>query len=248
MRAFWWFREDLIAGMARPGFNHSHWFDLKFDEAILLGWIGQYSTGSLALSDWNLHLENYAPKVLKFYKIDELEGSSILQKMKNAEGLQKLLERLSASTKLLKSFKIKDAEIEIEYDKSFVEKEIHNLKEKNISKVISLTERQHDSELLNKHFDTFHFSIKDLTAPSMEQVIELSKIFQEAKKNKEKTAIHCLAGVGRTSTMIIASHLALGESLEELKATVAKQNPHYVLTGSQADFIDSVKEKFSVRN
>jgi hypothetical protein len=36
MKAFWWFKENSIAGMARPGFNSVRWFDLPFDEALLL--------------------------------------------------------------------------------------------------------------------------------------------------------------------------------------------------------------------
>ncbi len=34
MKAFWWFKQDSIAGMARPGFNSVPWFDLP-SEALL---------------------------------------------------------------------------------------------------------------------------------------------------------------------------------------------------------------------
>jgi len=33
MKALWWFKDNQIAGMARPGFNHSQWFDMPFDDA-----------------------------------------------------------------------------------------------------------------------------------------------------------------------------------------------------------------------
>jgi hypothetical protein len=29
MKAFWWFKENEIAGMARPGINCTRWFDFS---------------------------------------------------------------------------------------------------------------------------------------------------------------------------------------------------------------------------
>ena len=49
-------------------------------------------------------------------------------------------------------------------------------------------------------------------------------------------AVHCLAGIGRASTMLMASHIMLGESADELEQILKKQNPPFLLTGTQGKF------------
>ena len=43
MPALWWFIEDRVAGMGRPGFNRYHGADLSLEEAIVFSWLGQLS-------------------------------------------------------------------------------------------------------------------------------------------------------------------------------------------------------------
>ena len=46
MQAFWWYKENLIAGMGRPGFNRINWLDFTPEIAELLGWLGRYESGT----------------------------------------------------------------------------------------------------------------------------------------------------------------------------------------------------------
>ena len=41
LRSFWWFLEGRVGGMGRPGFNQCHWFELSFEEGLLLSWLGK---------------------------------------------------------------------------------------------------------------------------------------------------------------------------------------------------------------
>jgi protein-tyrosine phosphatase len=53
---------------------------------------------------------------------------------------------------------------------------------------------------------------------------------------------HCLAGIGRTTTMLIAAYLVHGYSLQELTAWIRVCNPHFTFRGSQMDFLKELAE------
>jgi hypothetical protein len=40
--------------------------------------------------------------------------------------------------------------------------------------------------------------------------------------------------------MLLASHMVLGESFENLQTQIAKQNPAFQMLGPQADFLRSI--------
>ncbi len=244
MKAFWWFKENSIAGMARPGFNAIHWFDLPFDEAALLGWIGQFSSGSESLDSFRRHLHEYAPKIYKFYGLNETSGYEALKIFDDISGINEISERLSSRSQILESFRIENDQIYFDMNTARLQMEIEFLRKKNIETVVCLTERHHSRDVLDTHFDTHHFSIKDLSAPEMDQVLKLADLISISKKNNKKLAIHCLAGIGRTSTMLLAAHIVLGEDVAQLKQLIAKQNPTYKLTGSQGDFIHKVVAQY----
>jgi len=243
MKAFWWFEENAIAGMARPGFNRIRWFDFPYEEALLVGWIGQFSSGSTSLKDLHTHVQNYGSKILKFYNADEKVLNETLQLYSDRAGLLDIFNRISDSSHLFESYDVTENRIHFEFNKKRLNWELDYLKEQGIKKIVSLTENHHSKETLQEHFDTFHFSINDLDAPKAEQVHQLADVIRTAKKNNEKIAVHCLAGIGRTSTMLITAHLAMGEKLEKMKTLIARQNPAFVFAGRQAEFIHSFSEK-----
>lgn len=58
MKAFWWFKENSIAGMGRPGFNRMSWSDLTFEEDLVLGWFGNRSSGTEKLDSLRKHVRS----------------------------------------------------------------------------------------------------------------------------------------------------------------------------------------------
>lgn len=243
MRAFWWFKKNSIAGMDRPGFNNVHWFDLPFDEAVLLGWLGQHSSGSHSLISFRNHLQTYAPRIFKFYGLDETSGAKVLEVFSDNEGVLKIFDQLSKSTKSFADFEIEENELKFSLCESRLHEEIEFLKQQGINNVISLTEHHHQKEILQNEFKVHHFSIEDLGAPKLEQVSELASVIRSALDKKETMAVHCLAGIGRTSTMLMASHIMLGENADELEQLLKKQNPTFSLVGSQGEFLRSLSNK-----
>ena len=69
LRSFWWFLEGRVGGMGRPGFNQCHWFELSFEEGLLLSWLGKQHLPAPALAHLWSYLDNYGPKVAMFYEL-----------------------------------------------------------------------------------------------------------------------------------------------------------------------------------
>lgn len=245
MKALWWFEDKAIAGMARPGFNASHWSDLPLDEGVLFGWLGQFSAGPASLALFRKHLQIYAPKVLPFFKLSPEAGAKALRIFDDSPGILSVANRLGERTKTFKDFSIRDDQIFFHVNNERLIWEIEHLKNIGVRRIVSLTEYHHQKEILADHFDLHHFSIEDLNAPRPEHAIQLADILKKSKQDREIVAVHCLAGIGHTSTMLIAAHMFMGEKLENLKVKIAEKNPTYVLTGIQGEFIHSIaKGKF----
>lgn len=243
MKAFWWFEKDSIAGMARPGFNFFHWFDLPFDEAVMLGWIGQYSNGTINLETFRHHLQTYVPRIFHFHQLDHISGPEAIQVFQDADGVAKVLKKLNERTQLLKNFDITGDELHLQLNPLRLEQDMAFLKDQGISKIISLTEKHHHKDDLEQHFALHHISIPDLGVPDPQKAHEFTEIVQKALTNKEKIAVHCLAGIGRTSTMIMAAHLLMGENFDSVVKKIARQNPSYGLTEIQNNFLSSLISK-----
>lgn len=242
MDAFWWFKDNEIAGFARPGFNCTHWFDYPFDEAMVMSWLGQYPSTKIPLIDFKKHLVEYTPKVIQFYSIKETTDE-VTKKYLDPELIKSILNKVMKRTKKIASFEVTDSHVHIEYCTDRLQFEIDYLKNKGIQKIVTLTEKHLNAETLKDHFDLHHFSIVDMEAPSFEQAEQLAKVIQECQDKGDTLGVHCMAGIGRTTTMIVAAHLILGSTLDEMKAHVAIKNPKFQFVGSQARFMEDVAKK-----
>jgi protein-tyrosine phosphatase len=243
MKAFWWFRKNSIAGMARPGFNGVPWFEIPFDEALILGWIGKHTTGTHNLNSFRTHLKHYTPLVAPYYPITQSEVDTSVALLLTENGFLSRLNRLAERMQVIEDIKIQNDQLTFQISRSRLEYEIKKLKSHGINRVVCLTENHNEGEFLSNHFKTDHISIVDLTAPQVEQAHQLADIIAHANQANEKIAIHCLAGIGRTSTMIIASHILQGEDLEKLRSEVKKQNRYFSLSPSQEAFLKALIKK-----
>jgi atypical dual specificity phosphatase len=243
MKAFWWFEDKTVAGMARPGFNNIHWFDLPFDEALVFGWVGQRSSAVYQTETLHQHIREYGEKIRHYHKVDASAFANLCERLSDPPSLVKVLEQVALKTNTIQHCELKDEQIALTLNAERLNSEVAFLKQQGIRSVVSLTENHHQKEELEKHFELHHLAIDDLTPPKFEQVQALAELIQESRTEKKPLVVHCMAGIGRTSTMLMAAHLALGENLEDLKVLLKRQNPHFAFSGSQSEFIHAVAEK-----
>ncbi len=246
MRAFWWFMEGRLAGMARPGFNRSHWSDLSLEEAMVLSWLGKQTDPAPALDDLWQYFEHYGPKVALFYDLTNAEFSERLSHLHERQALLAVLESLSAKTHMFHDVSWIDedsqARLGVTYNMQRLYDEVALLKQHGISVLISLLEHPLDHHILNEHFTVQHLPIEDATPPSREQVFRLAEMLHSNLATGRNVAVHCLAGVGRTTTMLIAAHLVQGYALHDMTAWIRRCNPYFLFRGSQARFVYELAE------
>lgn len=241
MKAFWWFKENEIAGMARPGFNYFRWLELPFQEALLLSWLGQQANSTAPIESFQRHILSYGPRINKFHRVPEDQFQNAIAPFAERTQFLEIFKSLVEKSQAVKTFDVSDKEIYFTLNDDRLNWEIEQLKEKGINTIITLNEHHHNKSVLEKHFNVHHFSIEDLSPPSLEQVEKLADVIKIEREQGHRLALHCLAGIGRTSTMILGAHILLGESPEEIEARIRKQNSAFTLSPTQAEFIKSVK-------
>ncbi|MBT4762044.1 MAG: hypothetical protein HOO06_10135 [Bdellovibrionaceae bacterium] len=229
--------------MARPGFNELSWFGFDYDEAMLVSWLGQFPSSKVEFKDFHKHLDDFfIPAVNIFLELDKKKKKTI-EKMRTIEGFTEAFEKLVNNRKIFKNLSISNETFSYFYCDQRLDYEIEFFKKNGIDTIICLTEDHHDAEKLKEHFSLHHFSTNDMQAPTMEHAHQLAEVIKKAEKDNEIIAVHCLAGIGRTSTILVAAHLLMGHQYDSLIAQVKKRNPHYLEVGSQKAFLHSIKDK-----
>ena len=128
MKAFWWFKEKSIAGMARPGFNKAHWFDLPFEEALVYGWLGQRCSDLHEIDSVRSHVQKYGSKIFRYHKVDELSFFEISESFKQDSRIAEVLNRLAEKTGTLQQFELVEGKIRIHLAEEQLNREIEFLK------------------------------------------------------------------------------------------------------------------------
>lgn len=249
MPALWWFIEGRVAGMGRPGFNRYRGSDLSLEEAIVFSWLGKLSDTAPALAHFWQFLDDYGPKIAPFHEPSAPPVADRLARLRERAPLLDVLERISAKTQVFKNVSWHDEgpepRLRLTWNMRQLESEIELLKHHRLSVLISLIEQPFDHDILSEHFTLHHLPIEDVTPPSPAQVYDLAEHLRSSLAAGQNVVVHCLAGVGRTTTMLIAAHLVLGHTLQDLKAWIRRCNPHFLFRGSQAAFIDDFAQALS---
>src|SRR5262245_17478578 len=98
LRSFWWFLEGRVGGMGRPGFNQCHWFELSFEEGLLLSWLGKQHLPVSALDNLWSHLDSYGPKVAMYYELSPGAAQDRLGRLRERATLLAIVEQMNAKT------------------------------------------------------------------------------------------------------------------------------------------------------
>lgn len=143
--------------------------------------------------------------------------------MKRPEGFSWVVPGLLAATA-----RPRDAHSALEY-----------FREEGITAIVSLTERAFASAAYMDEFgfECHHIPIADFTAPSMEQIEEFVEVVRKAKEHGGKVVVHCLAGRGRTGTMLACYFVSDGMSPDRALSRVRALRPGSVETELQEDAV-----------
>ena len=246
LKAFWWFIEGRVGGMGRPGFNQCHWFDFSLEEGVVFTWLGKQHQTTLPLDSLWQYLDWYGPQVAPFHGLSVTEAHQRLHRLHDRTSLMAVLESMNAKAGILQevSWLGTDAHAVLRFSPNVqrLRHELEMLKRHNVSVVISLLEQPLDHTVLDGHFEVYHFPVEDVTPPSREQVYAFAEQLRTALDSGKNVVTHCLAGVGRTTTMFMAAYLVQGHPWHELVAWVQARNPHFQFKGRQVAFLQELAQ------
>lgn len=115
----------------------------------------------------------------------------------------------------------------------FVLEDLEVLREEGVCAIVSLTERFPDELVGQPGMATLHLPVDDMTPPTMEQVAEFVRFVDRQVERGCAVGVHCMAGLGRTGTMIACYLVTRGLDWEEAIEEVRRRRPGSIQTEQQ---------------
>lgn len=103
-----------------------------------------------------------------------------------------------------------------------------------ITAVVSLTERPLGRAVIEEAgLRYLHLPVQDMTAPSLDQMKEFVQFVEEEKARGGRVLVHCMAGYGRTGTMLAAWLIKQGMTVPQAVGEVRTTRPGSIETATQ---------------
>jgi protein tyrosine phosphatase (PTP) superfamily phosphohydrolase (DUF442 family) len=250
-KAIWWFQEGRIAGMGKPGFNQAHWTDFPLEEAVVFSWLGQHLhlAPDTPLRELWAYIAQFGPKVAPFYGLTNQQVEDTLAPLHEHDHLLNIIDRINKRANIIEPDRHifqqhGEAYLHCLFHQEQLQHELDWLRAQGIHTLISLMEEPPNQAVTQTDIDVHHIPITDLTPPTHQQVQHFMELIDTSHSQGHAVAVHCFAGVGRTTTMLGASHLMRGGSLDGLIEIIETNNPHYQRKGRQWAYLCELHDGF----
>ena len=243
---FWWFREPCVGGMAQPGFNrlattHPETFSAR--ENLLRNWLAKLPRSRVPLSHLEDYLSWWGDVVVPFLDLPRTEFESDAAELLDRRGFEVALERVNRKAGIVSSARWQgedDPHLEVEIAPDRVRAEIEILERHDFSVLVSMVEGAPHPAVLDSSLEVHHFPVDDTTPPDRGQAEAFAEVLDRVYRDGERMVVHCMAGIGRTTTIIVAGHLLRGGRLAAIADEVKVANPAYLAQGSQWAFLEEL--------
>jgi atypical dual specificity phosphatase len=115
-----------------------------------------------------------------------------------------------------------------------LEEDLARLKEQGVRALVSLTEAPPDLQTIEAAgLDFLHLPTVDMTSPSQEDIARFVRFTQDAIAKGSPVAVHCLAGRGRTGTVLACFLVSKGKAAQDAIRIVRELRPGSIETADQ---------------
>ena len=112
------------------------------------------------------------------------------------------------------------------------------LREQGIGAIVSLTEYPLDSTTVEAcGFEYLQRPVPDMEPPAIDDIETVVEFVDKASLRGIGTGVHCLAGLGRTGTMLACYLVSKGEDASAAVARVRRERPGSVETPAQEEVV-----------
>ena len=120
---------------------------------------------------------------------------------------------------------------------AFALRDLDRLEDEGIGAIVTLTEDPAPELTGTGRFEVLWLPMEDMAPPDREQIERFVEFVDRALDEGKAVGVHCLAGLGRTGTMIACYLVTLGRSADDAISEVRRARPGSIQTEYQEQAI-----------
>jgi protein-tyrosine phosphatase len=188
--------------------------------------------------------------VVHFLDLPRSEFARDAEALLDRRGFESALASMNGKAEIVSSTRWDDTgehpHVEVEIAAPRIHAEIDLLQRHDFSVLVCMTENGPHPTVQRSDLEVHHLPVEDTTPPTRAQAETFANILDRANAKNQRMVVHCMAGIGRTTTIIVAGHLLRGARLGEMIDELAVSNPDYRTKGSQWSFLQDLAEELGL--